>query len=191
MWEPSTHHSESSSVTPLRHRFPLITHRTLWLSWDVSGVLTTPIREPRNRPQSGLSTTIFNSSCGRLTLTAVLSFACLPLSRDIENTNRKSHQHLPYQLPCLPIITLPYLYLSIVVIHKALSRPFDNYMMACAHACRSPTRCARGNLLRNRPLHQGCVLTPLTVQLLLRGGYERDIYAFQGLRRHLGRSGAP
>ena len=187
-----------TSSTPVS--FIIITHRTLWLSWDVSGVLTTPNK--RSSKNSGDQRTAQLASIGPLDyyiqqqLWPANSDSCIVVRMSSPFPRHRKHKPEISPTLTLPITVSTYNHTALLVptdscyIHKTLSRPFDNSIMASAHACRSQTRCARGNLVWNRPLHQGCVLTPLTVQHLLHGGYVHDIYAFQGLQRHLGRSGA-
>ena len=56
--------------------------------------------------------------------------------------------------------------------------------MTCEHACGSTTGFARGGSLWNRAFVKGACSRP-PVEQLLRDGYKRGLYAFQGGRRHL------
>ena len=74
-------------------------------------------------------------------------------------------------------------YPPVLACHKILSRSFVNSTMACEHACGSTTRCPRGGLLWNRTLSRVRDRAP-PVQNIYRGGYKRDLDAFQGGQRH-------
>ena len=62
--------------------------------------------------------------------------------------------------------------------------------MVCEHACGSTTGCARSGSLWNKAFVKGAFSRP-SFQHFLRGGYKRDLHAFQGRKRHHGRFGAP
>ena len=62
--------------------------------------------------------------------------------------------------------------------------------MACEHACGSTTGCARGGSRGATPSSRVRAPAP-PAQHLLRGGYKRDLHAFQGGQRHHGRFGTP
>ena len=76
--------------------------------------------------------------------------------------------------------------------HIILSRSFVNStMMACERACGSTAGCARGGVcFETRPLSRVRARAP-SVQHLLRSGYKRGLYAFEGGQKHYGCLCAP
>ena len=68
-------------------------------------------------------------------------------------------------------------------------RQFHDVMRACVWL--DDRVCSRWFVVWNKAFRQGCVLVPLTLPHLLRGGYKRGLRAFEGGQRHHERFGTP